>query len=484
MALNTLEAWIASNLDWLSGWPREAAISGALVALAFGAAYVARLVWHRVLLPVARRTPTPLDTTLLTAAERPMTRAVTLLILYAAARRLAELPPLSGSLSGRILDGTFYALVVAAVTRLAVAAADGLSRWYLSDVASRTASALDEHFVPVIGKLVAVTAYFIAATVVLDHVGVNVTALVTTAGVASLALALAAQETLSNMFAGFTIMLDRSYRVGDRIQLPDGTTGDVQEIGLRATKILSFDNELIIVPNKEMASSRILNQNYPDLRVKVRVRVGVAYHADLDHARRVMLEACLSHPKVLKDPAPAVYFTDFGDSSLNLLAICWVADYRDRFSVLDELNMAVKKRFDQEGIEIPFPQRDVHIRTAPQTGYTLPAAHPPAAAPLPAGGDAMPRQKMTEADIQAALQGIPGWARQGDALVRTFEFGSFREAMAFVGQVAQLAEAANHHPDILVRYRKVTLTLSTHDAGGLTRHDFNLAERVSRLAGV
>lgn len=356
---------MAGSFGWLSGWVREAAITLALLAVALLAGRAARLLWHRVFLPVARRTPTQLDLMLLSATERPLARVVVLLVAYAAVRRLTDLPFLAGSLAGRVLDGFFYALVVLGLARLAVSFADGLSRWYLTEVAHKTSSPLDEHFVPLIGKLAAIGAYFIAATVVLDRFGVNVTALVTTAGVASLALALAAQETLANMFAGFTIMLDRSYRVGDRIQLADGTIGDVHEIGLRATKILSFDNELIIVPNKEMAASRIVNQSYPDLRVKVRPRVGVAYGTDLEKAKRVILETCLAHPKVLKDPAPAVYFTDFGESSLNLMAICWVPDYRDRFAVLDELNMAIKKRFEEEGIEIPFPQRDLHLRSLP-----------------------------------------------------------------------------------------------------------------------
>ncbi|HHV55926.1 MAG TPA: mechanosensitive ion channel [Firmicutes bacterium] len=364
-ASTPVNLWFSEQFSWLSGWVRETVITVLLVVMAFALARLVRGLWRRVLLPVARKTPTQLDITLLSATEVPLSRAVFYLALYVAAGRLAVEPPLAGSVFGRILDGVFFALVVAATSRLAVAAAGGLTRWYLAEVARRTRSPLDEQFVPIISKVLVLVIYFIGATVVLARFNINVTALVTTAGVASLAIALAAQATLSNMFAGFTIMIDRSYRVGDRIQLPDGTMGDVYDIGLRATKILSFDNELIIIPNREMVASRIINQTYPDLRVKVRIRVGVSYATDIDRAKQVLLETCLAHPKVLKDPAPGVYFTDFGDSSLNLLAICWVEDYRDRFSVQDELNTAVKKRFDEEGIEIPFPQRDLHLRDIP-----------------------------------------------------------------------------------------------------------------------
>ena len=381
MSAEGLQAAVAAGLPSLVGWVRQAVITALLAVLAVAAGQGVRLVWRRLLLPLARRTRTQLDLALVTSTERAASRAASYLILYVAARRLAEQPQLAGTLYARIIDGLFFGLAVVGVSRLAVAAVDGLTRWYLSEVARRTQSSVDDQFLPVLGRVVAVVAYFLAGTVVLDRFGVSVTALVTTAGVASLAVALAAQETLANMFAGFTILLHRSYRVGDRIQLPDGTIGDVYDIGLRSTKILSFDNEMIVVPNKEMASARIVNQSSPNPLVKLRVKVGVAYGTDLRRAKAIILDVCRSHPKVLAEPPPAVYFTEFGESSLNLLAICAVADYRDRFGVLDELNMAIKERFEQEGIEIPFPQRDLHVRSLPPW---LMAPQPGVAADVPA----------------------------------------------------------------------------------------------------
>lgn len=365
MNLAAIDTWITGQFAWLSGWLRELIVVAILIILALVAGRLVRFAWGRIFLPIARRTPTNFDVTILTGTETHAARAAVYLVIYAAASHLIQLPALMGTLSARIIDGFFYALAVLAVTRVAVAAADALTRWYLAEIAAKTSSPLDEQFVPIVNKVLSLAFYFIAATIVLSRFNINVTALVTTAGVASLAVALAAQETLANMFAGFTILVDRSYRVGDRIQLADGTVGDVYDIGMRATKILNFDNELIIVPNKEMAAARIVNQSYPDRRVAARVRVGVSYGTDIEKAKRVMLEVIQAHPKVLKDPAPAVYFTDFGESSLNLLGFCYVENYRERFQTLDELNVAIKKRFDAEGIEIPFPQRDLHLRTLP-----------------------------------------------------------------------------------------------------------------------
>ena len=378
--LSSLEGlpWVPS----LAGWLRETVITALLALLALAGGRAVHALWRRLVRTLARRTPAPLGVELLAGTERAAGRVVTYLVLYAAARRLAELPELAGTLHARILDGLFYALVVLAVTRALVAAVHSLARWYLQEVARRVDSSLDEHLVHVLSWAGAALAYFVAATVVLERFGVSVTALVTTAGVASLAVALAAQETLANLFAGFTLLLDRSYRVGDRIQLPDGTIGDVQDIGLRSTKILSFDNELIVVPNKEMASARIISQSSPNPTLKVRLRVGVAYGTDVERAKRVILEVCRSQPRVLPEPPPAVYLVEFGEWALNLMVVCAIADYRDRFVVLDALHSAIKARFEEEGIVIPFPQRDLHIRTLPADGR-LPEREVPAPGPAP-----------------------------------------------------------------------------------------------------
>lgn len=362
MPLSSFDAWLDGSLPLLTGWAREAVITAVLVALGLVISPVVRWWVRRIMLPIARRAPEPVDSTVLTTSGRHAGRAAAFALLYVAANRLASLAPLDGTLGGRILDGVFYSLLVLALTRLVVVAIDSLARWYLTEVARRTSTTVDDQYVPVLSKVAALAAYFIAATVVLARFDVDVTALVATAGVASLAVALAAQETLANMFAGFTIMADRSYRVGDRIRLSDGTAGDVIEIGLRATKILNFDNELVIIPNKDMAAARIVNQNYPDGRVKVRPQVGVALGTDVEHAKQVMLEVCMGHPNVLEDPAPAVYFTGFGPSSMNLLGVCWIQDYRAAFDVLDQLHVAIKKRFDQEGIELALPWQDVRLR--------------------------------------------------------------------------------------------------------------------------
>jgi MscS family membrane protein len=333
-----------------------------LAAVVLGS-YLVRLFWSQVLKRIARRTPTKLDTMIVEATERPAFLLVLLGGFYLVFQRFSTHPALAGTPWLKVINGVFFVAAALAFTRFLYALIKAILDWYLAEVAVRTETRVDEEFIPLFARLLKVVLYFIAITVILGYFKVNLTGFIATAGVASLAIALAAQETIANWISGFAIMVDRPFRVGDRIELPDGQVGDVYQIGLRSTKILSFDNNLIIVPNTEMAKSRIINFGYPNPRARIAQTIGVAYGSDLDKVKRVLLEICNNHKDVLKEPPPAVYFTEFGEFSLKLFLACWVADYRELFRVRDELNMEIKRRFEQEGIEIPFPQREVRLKS-------------------------------------------------------------------------------------------------------------------------
>ncbi|MGQ9477334.1 MAG: mechanosensitive ion channel family protein [Candidatus Bipolaricaulia bacterium] len=333
-----------------------------LAAVVLGS-YLVRLFWSQVLKRIAQKTRTKLDTLIVEATERPAFLLVLLGGFYLVFQRFSSHPALAGTSWLKVINGVFFVTAALAFTRFLYALIKAILDWYLTEIAIRTETKVNEEFIPLFARLLKIVLYFIAITVILGYFKVNLTGFITTAGVASLALALAAQETIANWISGFVIMVDRPFRVGDLIQLPDSQMGEIYEIGLRSTKIRTFDNNIIIIPNAEIAKSRVVNFAYPNPRVRIAQTIGVAYGSDLDRVKRVLLEICNNHPDVLKEPPPAVYFTEFGESSLKLFLVCWVADYHDLFRVKDELNMEIKRRFEQEGIEIPFPQRDLHIRT-------------------------------------------------------------------------------------------------------------------------
>lgn len=201
-----------------------------------------------------------------------------------------------------------------------------------------------------------------AAIVVLDRFGQNIGSILTILGAGSLALGLAAQDTISNMISGFIIMIDRPFRVGDRIRIPSGEVGDVFEIGLRSTKILDFDNNLVIVPNNELVKTRIVNLGYPHNEVRVVVEVSVGYGCDVDEVKRIMLAAARRHPDVLKEPEPEAYLMKLADWSLSFSLFCRVAEFKQQFKTAEALRIAIYGELTARGIEIPFPQQVVHLR--------------------------------------------------------------------------------------------------------------------------
>jgi len=331
-------------------------------------------IWRRVFLAVARRTQADFDEMLITATEKPVKRLIIILGLNAATdiylKGFAQLLPetfwherLQAFIDADIPDKIFSVLTILVFASLIHVIVRTLLGWYMRHMSNDPKETALAESLPLFDKLSGTIIYFIALTMILPVLGKDISGLLATAGVASLAVAFAAQETLANLISGFSILVDKPFRPGDRIELADGLTGDVVDIGLRTTRILSFDNTLIIIPNTQISGARIINHSYPDDKVKIRPRVTVSYDTDIDRAKELLYRVCKNHPKVLTEPEPAVYFTEFGDSALHLTAICWIADYKDRFQTLDEINIEIKKGFDRERIEIPYPQRVVHLHT-------------------------------------------------------------------------------------------------------------------------
>ena len=193
--------------------------------------------------------------------------------------------------------------------------------------------------------------------------GINVTALVASAGMASFILAFAAKDTLGNLFAGIFIMADSPYKEGDYINLDTGERGYVKSIGIRSTRIMTRDDIEITVPNAVIANSKIINESGgPSEKERIRVDVGVAYGTDIDKVREILMNIATSNKDVSTNPIPRVRFRSFGDSALSFQLLFWVEKPEMRGRVIDGINGSIYSKFMDENIEIPFPQRTVHIK--------------------------------------------------------------------------------------------------------------------------
>lgn len=206
----------------------------------------------------------------------------------------------------------------------------------------------------------------IGVLIILNYVGISIAPILTTLGVGGLAVALALQDTLSNLFAGMQILIERSVRVGDFVKIEEGIEGYVEDITWRTTRIRMLPNNMVIVPNSKMAQSMITNFYLPVPHMALRIPISVSYGSDPQHVENVILDevrkASGTIPELIMDPEPLVRFIPgFGDSSLDFTLIVYVKEYADQFPVQSELRKLIFKRFKEEGIEIPFPQRVVHI---------------------------------------------------------------------------------------------------------------------------
>jgi small-conductance mechanosensitive channel len=196
----------------------------------------------------------------------------------------------------------------------------------------------------------------------LDLWGVAITPFLAGLGIAGLAIALALQPTLSNIFSGISMIMDKSVRVGDLIYLDSQTKGKIRKIGMRSTQINTFDNELIIVPNNKLAESTIQNVALPEPKSRVVVPFSVAYGSNIEKVKKIVLKEIGSIKNLCKDPEPIVRFTEMNDSALNFKAYFYVNHFEQKFPAIDEANTKIYNALNKNKIAIPFPQLDVHIK--------------------------------------------------------------------------------------------------------------------------
>lgn len=195
---------------------------------------------------------------------------------------------------------------------------------------------------------------------------VDLTPLFASAGIAGIAIALAAKDTMANFFGGISLFADRAYKVGDYIILDRGERGEVVDMGIRSTKIKTRDDVMISIPNSILANSMIINESAPEPRFRIRIDVGVAYGSDLRQVEKILLKVADENESLSRTPEPRVRVRAFADSSVNFQLLVWVLDPSQKGLQTHNLLKAIYKAFDNEGITIPFPQRDVHMITQEQ----------------------------------------------------------------------------------------------------------------------
>ena len=223
-------------------------------------------------------------------------------------------------------------------------------------------SGLDRSLQYAIAQIVSNIVLVVGVFIVLDNAGIHLGTLTVFAGAVGVGIGFGLQNIASNFISGLVILAERPITIGDRVEVA-GVAGQVQQIRARSTVILTNDNITMIVPNTKFIDSPVTNWTYGDPRVRFRIPIGVAYGSDLEKVRNALLEVARENSHVLPQPAPTVFLEAFGESSINLELVVWSKEmsYRPR-RFRSDLNFAIVQKLRESGIEIPYPQRDLHFR--------------------------------------------------------------------------------------------------------------------------
>ncbi len=266
---------------------------------------------------------------------------------------------------------TIWTLVSLVILTLLLFVLTGhLKQWIVTRLLSQ--SKVDLGVRIAIGAIVRYIVITIGLIIIFQSVGIDLSTLTIVAGALGVGIGFGLQNITNNLVSGFILLIERPIKVGDRIEV-GSVTGDVVNISLRSTTVVTNNNIAIIVPNSEFVSNSVTNWSYTDRNVRFNFPVGVSYRSDPELVRRLLIEVAGQHPGVLKDPKADALLQEFGDSSLNFILRVWTRQYATTPSALrSELNFMIWNIFKEHGIEIPFPQRDVHIRSGSLGGQASP----------------------------------------------------------------------------------------------------------------
>jgi MscS family membrane protein len=321
-----------------------------------------------ILPPVVRRTPTRFDERLLEGIGPQLRWLVVILTLHFATIRLGFL----AAEVKEILTSIYFVLGLFIALRVVFKLIDLADEWYRE----RSARAgREDELAPVITlfvRLGRVLAGLVGLIIGLSQFGVNVSAFAAALGLGGLAISLAAKDTIADAIAGFIILVDRPFRIGDRIEIQEvGTWGDVTDIGLRTTRIRTRDNRMVIVPNSVIGANQVINYTYPDPRYRIETHVGIAYGTDIETARRVIVDAVCQVEGVLPEKPVDALYNEMGDSAMIFRVRWWIESYVDTRRVVDRVHTALQHALDAAGIESPYPTQNLNVQVDRETDEQL-----------------------------------------------------------------------------------------------------------------
>jgi MscS family membrane protein len=319
--------------------------------------WLVTFILSRLIGRITRRTRTKLDEAIVDAIRGPL---FWFILISAVRLALTRVDPLLIRWKP-LLGDVYFVLYLSLAVVLLWLLIDVFTKWYSEAMQEKVGAKLEVQWMPFVRRLAIIVLVLIALTTALSHFDVDISGVIATLGIGSLAIALAAQASLADVINGFLIMIDQPYRVGDRIELLDlDTWGDVVDIGLRSTRVRTRDNRMVIVPNSVIGKSLVVNYSYPDTKYRIEIHVGVAYGTEVEHARETIIAAVREVEGVLESQPVEALFLEFGESAMIFRVRWWIDSYIDTRRMFDRVNTKIYKALETAGVELPPPLREVH----------------------------------------------------------------------------------------------------------------------------
>ncbi|MCK9632082.1 MAG: mechanosensitive ion channel [Methanoregula sp.] len=310
----------------------------------------------------AETTETKWDDIIIAALGFPVQITIVVISVYVAITTFNIVPENAQFLLNPAYVTSFYILISAWIISSLL---HDIITTYGRFLAGKSDTDLDDRLIDLLELVVKYVIWFAAIMAVLNVFEIDITPFLAGAGIVGIAVALAAQDFISNFFGGAIIKVDKPFKVGDRVKINDNY-GNVISVGTRSTRIQTLDYQIVTIPNSTITSNVIINYSEPDEKLRFTIPVSVAYGTDPRRVKQILLEVARESIKktnyLLDDPAPTVFFTEFAESSLNFILRVWARKYNTPDEIKDDINIRIAERFEAEGIEIPFPQMDVHMK--------------------------------------------------------------------------------------------------------------------------
>lgn len=345
---------VAQIYDLIIGNPYLKAL--AILVIFFVLAKIVYIIFEKVLLRLAKKTKTEIDDLIVEKIRNPLN-----FILLLIGVRLALVPIEFTTSYITTIEKLIYTIIILLVTLMVARIFSVLIDSWGTKFTKITKSDLDDQLLGLAHKFSKIVVFIVGILVIFDYWGIAIGPFLASLGIAGLAIAFALQNTLANVFGGISLIIDKTIRIGDVIEV-DGTKGTVIDIGMRSTRIKSFDGNSVIIPNGKLVDSKVQNRVQPNRKERVVIPFGVEYGANIERVKKIVLKEIKKVPDILDDPAPSVMFREMGDSALIFKAYFWMKNYSETFAAKDKANELIYNALNKAKINIPYPQMDVHLK--------------------------------------------------------------------------------------------------------------------------